>query len=47
MQLSDEAIVEFQKLMLEEYGEEISKEEAIKIGTNLVNLYSVIYRADR
>lgn len=42
--LSDEAIKEFRKLYKKHYKTEISVEEARRRGTNLVELFKVIYR---
>lgn len=43
-QLSDKAIEEYQNIYFKEFGEQISKEEARKQGTSLVNLYKLIYK---
>ena len=42
MKPSDETIEEFQKIYLEEFGEEISKKEAYEKFLRLVNLLRVI-----
>lgn len=42
--LSAEAIKEFKKIYFEEYGEEISTEEAAKQANALLRLYKAIYR---
>lgn len=44
MQISDEKIEEYRKIYKEEFGKEISKEEARRQGTNLVNLMKLIYK---
>jgi hypothetical protein len=50
MQLSKEAIEEFKQIYKEEFGEEISDQEAMEKAVRLINLMRVIYRiipADR
>jgi len=42
--ISDTALQEFKKLYVEEFGEEISDEQAMELGTNLLTLYYHIYR---
>lgn len=42
--ISSDAIKSFQELYLQEYGEEISDEEAIQLGINLLTLMNRIYR---
>lgn len=42
MQLSDEDIKEFAALWKEEFGEEISKDEARRNATQLLQLYSLL-----
>lgn len=42
--LSEEALQEFKRLFLEEFEEEISDEQAIDMGTSLLNLFDHIYR---
>ena len=42
--LSDEALIEFKKIWLEEFGEEISDEKAAELGINLLTLFNHIYR---
>lgn len=42
--LSDEALNEFKKIYKEEYGEEVSDEQAEELGLNLLTLFSYIYR---
>lgn len=44
MKLSKKAIKEFQKIYKEETGETISNQKALELGTNLINLFKVIYR---
>ena len=42
MQLSDDAIREYQELYKQDFGEEISFEEAREIATRLVTLYVLL-----
>lgn len=42
--ISDAALQEFKKLYVEEFGEEISDEQAMELGTNLLTLFHNIYR---
>lgn len=42
--ISETALQEFKKLYAEEFGEEVSDEEAIKLSTNLLTLFNYIYR---
>ena len=42
--ISEIALQEFKKLYVEEFGEEISDEQAIGLGTNLLTLFHHIYR---
>lgn len=42
--ISETALQEFKRLWLEEFGEEISDEQAMEVGTNLLNLFNHIYR---
>ncbi|MFC1856039.1 hypothetical protein ACFL2A_05820 [Thermodesulfobacteriota bacterium] len=44
MQLSKQAIEDFRRIYKEEYGEEISEEEANKLGVNLLNFYKIILK---
>ena len=44
MVLSDEDIAKFQQLYKNQYGTEISKEEAYEQGIKLVRLMSLIYK---
>lgn len=42
--ISETALQEFKKLHLEEFGEEVSDEQAMELGTNLLTLFDHIYR---
>lgn len=42
--LSEAALQEFKKIYQEEYGEEISDEQAQELGLNLLTVFSHIYR---
>lgn len=42
--ISDAALQEFKKLYVEEFDEEISDEEAVNLGVNLLTLFNHIYR---
>ena len=42
MMLSKQAIKEYKEIYKKEYGEELSDEEAIKQGTNLIELVKLI-----
>jgi hypothetical protein len=42
--ISETALKEFKKLYVEEFKEEISDEQAIVLGTNLLTLFNHIYR---
>ena len=44
MTLSDEKVIEFQKIYKEHFGKEISKEDARENGIKLLQLISVLYR---
>jgi len=44
MSLSNKAIKEFKELYYEEYGKNISDEEAQEIGQRLISLFRIIYR---
>lgn len=44
MVLSDTSLNEFVAIYAEEYGEQLSREEARPIATNLVNLFRLISR---
>jgi len=41
-ELNEEQIKEFQRLYFEKFGEEISKEEAIKEGLSLIRLVAIV-----
>ncbi len=45
--LARDSLIAFQKLYLQEYGVELSDEDAEKLGTNLVNLYRAVYLPSR
>jgi len=42
--ISETALQEFKELYVEEFGEELSDEKAIELGTNLLTLFHHIYR---
>lgn len=42
--LSNAALEEFKKIWREEFGEEISDDQAVEIGAKLVNVFDCIYR---
>ena len=42
--LSEAALLEFKKIWLEEFGEEISDDKATELGINLLTLFDKIYR---
>jgi len=42
--ISETALQEFKKLYVEEFGEEISDEQAMELGTSLLTLFDHIYR---
>ena len=42
--ISETALQEFKKLWLEEFGEEISDEQAMEVGSKLLSLFDHIYR---
>lgn len=44
MQLSRETIEEFRQIHKEEFGEEVSDDEARRLGTDLLELFKIIYR---
>lgn len=44
MSIQEQQITEFQKLYKEEYGEDISKEEAYDKGLRLVQLIQAVYK---
>lgn len=47
MQLSEEAIKEFQEIYKEEFGGDISEQRANELGLNLLTLFKVIYQPIR
>ena len=42
--LSDKALEEFKEIWLEEIGEEISDEQAMELGLNLLSIFDAVYR---
>ena len=44
MRINDKQLEEFQKLYKENFGEDISKQEALEKGLKLVNLIKLIYK---
>lgn len=42
--ISDTALQEFKKIYVDEFGEEISDEQAMELGANLLTLFHHIYR---
>ncbi len=44
MRLSEERIVEFQRIYKKEFGEDISRADAIEKGTNLARLVKLVYK---
>ena len=42
--ISQTALQEFKKIWAEEFGEEISDEQATELGINLLTLFNYIYR---
>jgi len=42
--LSDEQIKQFQALYKDTFGQDISKEEALRKGTKLVRLFEIVYQ---
>lgn len=42
--ISKKALDEFKKIYKEEYGDKITNEEAVGLGTNLLTLFNAIYR---
>lgn len=46
MQLSREAIEEFKQIYKEEFGEEISDQEAYEQGSRLINLYKTLWQIE-
>lgn len=47
MKITDEKIEEFRKIYKEEYGEEISREEAYERAVKLLQLMKIAYRPFR
>jgi len=47
MSLSKEAIEEFKKIWKEDFGKEISDQEAYESGSNLVNFFKLLYEIDQ
>lgn len=47
IEISDEHAKEFQKIMKEEYGEDISLSEAKEQGGRLTSLFKILIEADR
>lgn len=47
MSLSKESVEKFQKIFKEEYGTEMSYEDAYESGTNLVGLFTILFEATR
>jgi len=46
MQVSEEAIKKFQQLYFDEYGIQLTKQEAVAYGTRLVLLVKAVYGND-
>jgi hypothetical protein len=44
MRISEEMIVKFQKICKEEFGENISRADAIEKGTKLARLVEIVYK---
>lgn len=44
MELSDKAVQEFKQIYIEEYGEDISDDEAKKMAVNLMEFCKIIFR---
>lgn len=42
--LTDEQIIKFQKLWKLKFNEELSREQALEYGMNLVRLLQIVYR---
>lgn len=42
--LSREAINEFKQIYREEYGQELSEQEAVKLATEFITFFKAIYR---
>lgn len=45
--LSQKAILKFQKIMKEEYGQDITIEEAEEQGTRLLRLFEILIKVDQ
>lgn len=43
MRLEDGAIEEFQKLFLQQYGQKLTNEDTLELGTRLINLVKAVY----
>lgn len=43
MKLDDGAIEEFQKLFLQQYGQKLTNEEALELGTRLIGFVKAVY----
>lgn len=43
MKLDDGAIEEFQKLFLQQYGQKLTNEETLELGTRLINFVKAVY----
>lgn len=46
MQLSKETIEEFKQIYKEEFGEEISDQEAYELGSRLITLYKTLWQIE-
>ncbi len=42
--INQEALVEFKKLYLKEYGAQLTDQQALEYGTRLINLVKAVYR---
>lgn len=42
--ISIEAITEFKRIYLKEHGKKLTDEQANELGTNLLNLFKLIYK---
>jgi hypothetical protein len=45
--LTDKEITEYQELHKKEFGKDISRQEAMEAGQNLVNFFSLLLKIDR
>lgn len=45
--LTDEQIIKFQKLWKERFKEELSREQALSYGMNLIRLLQVVFKKER